>query len=173
MKARIGVSLQDFLSDHLGLSPEYVRDRVKTIFLDGKSIDDLDGTMIRDGSMLALSAAMPGLAGAVLRRGSFFAGLRSRVEEQSQGPSEKREEGFVHLKLFNLLLPEIGLLLLRKGIFTSKDEFREFWGHFSDEHRQGWEKARVNGKECEIQSLEYLFREDPSPWIRLEVQDKE
>ncbi|NWF55412.1 MAG: hypothetical protein HXY45_11535 [Syntrophaceae bacterium] len=172
MEARIGVSVKDFLSEHIGLSPEYVRDRVKTIFLDGKSIDDLDGTRIHDGSMLALSAAMPGLAGAVLRRGSFFAGLRSRVEERNQRPSGEREEGFIHLKLFNLLLPEIGPLLLQEGILISKDEFREFWAHFSEESRPGWENARVKGKECEIQSLAPLLREDPSPWIRLKVQEK-
>ena len=172
LKARVGVSIQAFLSDHLGLTPEYVRDRVTSIFLDGKSVDDLDNTLISDGSRLALSAAMPGLAGAVLRRGSPFAGLRSRVEERRQDSSNKPEGGFVHLKLFNLLLPEIGPLLLREGILIPLEEFREFWKHLSEETRKEWEKARVNGKEFEIRSLGHLLGANPSSWVLLRVQEK-
>jgi len=172
VKTRVGVSVQSFLKDHFGLSPEYLRDRVKTIFLDGKSVDDLDKTLILDGSSLALSAAMPGLAGAVLRRGSPFAGLRSRVAEGEKGLPEKPEEGFVSLKLFNLLLPELGPLFLRKGILISREDFLEFWGQFPGGTRRGWEKAWVNGKESEIHSLGSLLQANPSLWIRLEVREK-
>ena len=171
VKTRVGVSIQAFLSDHLGLSPEYIRDRVKTIFLDGTSVDDLDKTLILDGSRLALSAALPGLAGAVLRRGSFFAGLRSRVEDRKQGLSNEPEEGFVHLKLFNLLLPEVGPLLLHKGILIAREEFQEFWRSLSEKTWGGWGKARVNGKESEIHLLGHLIQENPSPWILLEIQE--
>jgi len=173
VKARVGVSIQAFLSDHLGLTPEYIRDRVKTIFLDGKSVDDLDQTLIRDGSTLALSAALPGLAGAVLRRGSFFAGLRSRVDEQKQGPSDQPEEGLVYLKLFNLLLPEVGPLLLQKGILISREEFQEFWGQLSEKTRKEWKGPRVDGKESDIHSLPHLLQTNPSLWIELEVHEKE
>jgi len=171
-KARVGVSVQAFLSDHLGLSVEYVRDRVKTIFLDGKSVDDLDQTLIRDGSTLALSAALPGLAGAVLRRGSPFAGLRSRVEERKQGQSTKPEEGVILIKLFNLLLPEVGPLLLQKGILIPREDFQGFWRQLSEETWRGWGKARVNGKESEIHLLGPLIQENPHPWILLEVHEK-
>ena len=172
VKARVGVSVQTFLGDHFGLSPEYLRDRVKTIFLDGKSVDDLDKTLIPDGSRLALSAALPGLAGAVLRRGSPFAGLRSRVVEGEKDLPGKPEEGFVYLKLFNLLLPELGPLFLRKGILIPREDFQEFWLHLSEETWRGWQKARVNGKETEIHSLAHLLQANPSPWIWLEVQEK-
>jgi hypothetical protein len=172
VKARVGVSVQTFLGDHFGLSPEYLRDRVKTIFLDGKSVDDLDKTLIPDGSRLALSAALPGLAGAVLRRGSPFAGLRSRVVEGEKDLPGKPKEGFVYLKLFNLLLPELGPLFLRKGILISRQDFQEFWLHLSEETWRGWGKARVNGKESEIRSLAHLLQANPSPWIWLEIQEK-
>jgi len=147
VKARVGVSVQAFLSDHLGLSPEYVQDRVKTIFLDGRSVDDLDQTLIRDGSTLALSAALPGLAGAVLRRGSPFAGLRSRVVEREEDRSGKAEEGFVFLKLFNLLLPELGPLFLRKGIRIPREDFQELWESLPGEVRERFEETiRIEGK---------------------------
>jgi hypothetical protein len=147
VKARVGVSVQTFLGDHFGLSPEYLRDRVKTIFLDGKSVDDLDKTLILDGSRLALSAALPGLAGAVLRRGSPFAALRSRVVEGEKDLPGKPEEGFVHLKLFNLLLPELGPLFLRKGILISRQDFQEFWESLPGDIRERLEETiRVEGK---------------------------
>jgi hypothetical protein len=172
VKARVGVSVQTFLGDHFGLSPEYLRDRVKTIFLDGKAIDDLDKTLILDGSRLALSAALPGLAGAVLRRGSPYAGLRSRVTERGKKLSSKEEEGFVFLKLFNLLLPELGPVFLRKGILISREDFLEFWGQLPEETWRGWRMAWVNRKESEIHSLGHLLQANPSPWIRLGIQEK-
>jgi hypothetical protein len=172
VKARVGVSVQTFLGDHFGLSPEYLRDRVKTIFLDGKAIDDLDKTLILDGSRLALSAALPGLAGAVLRRGSPYAGLRSRVTERGKNMSSKEEEGFVFLKLFNLLLPELGPVFLRKGILISREDFLEFWGQLPEETWRRWGKAWMNRKESEIHSLGHLLQANPSPWIRLGIQEK-
>jgi hypothetical protein len=141
VKARVGVSIQAFLSDHLGLTPEYIRDRVKTIFLDGKSVDDLEETLIRDGSTLALSAALPGLAGAVLRRGSPFAGLRSRVVDREKDRSSRAKEGTVFLKLFNLLLPELGPLFLRKGILISGKDFQEVWESLPGNIRERFEKT--------------------------------
>jgi hypothetical protein len=170
VKARVGVSVQTFLADHLGLSPEYVRDRVKTIFLDGKSVDDFDRTLIRDGSRLALSAALPGLAGAVLRRGSPFAGLRSRVEERKQGPSNEPEEGFVYLKLFNLLLPEVGPLLLQKGILISREEFQEFWGSLPGDRRERFGKTiRVEGKGLSPDQIHDFIGPSSNAWISLAV----
>jgi hypothetical protein len=170
VKARVGVSIQTFLSNHLGLGPEYIRDRVKTIFLDGKSVDDLDRTLIRDGSRLALSAALPGLAGAVLRRGSPFAGLRSQVDERKQGLSNGVEEGFVYLKLFNLLLPEVGPLLLQKGILVPREDFQEFWGSLPAESRERLGKTiRVEGKGLPPDQIHDFIGPSSPAWISLAV----
>ncbi len=170
VRTRVGVSVQTFLSDHLGLTPEYVRDRVKTIFLDGKSVDDLDRTLIRGGSRLALSAALPGLAGAVLRRGSPFAGLRSQVEERKQDPSNEPEEGFVYLKLFNLLLPEVGPLLLQKGILISREDFQEFWGSLPGDSRERFGKTiRIEGKGLPPNQIRDFIGSSSISWISLAV----
>jgi len=172
VEARVGISIQAFLCGHFGLSTEYLRGRVKTVFLDGKSVDDLDQAFVQDGSRLALSAALPGLAGAVLRRGSTYAKLRSQVAEKKKDLPGKPEEGLVILKLFNLLLPEIGGVFLQKGVLIPREDFLEFWGQHAEETRRGWGKARVNGEESEIDSLANLLQADLSPWIRLEVLEK-
>jgi len=170
VKARVGVSVQNFLGDHFGLSPEYLRDRVKTIFLDGKSVDDLDTTLILDGSRLALSAALPGLAGAVLRRGSPFAGLRSRVVEGEKDLPGTPEEGFVYLKIFNLLLPELGPLVLRKGILISREDFQEFWESLPGDIRERLEETlRVEGKGLPPAQIRDFIESSSIAWISLAV----
>ena len=170
VKARVGVSVQTFLGDHVGLSPEYLRDRVKTIFLDGKSVDDLDKTLIPDGSRLALSAALPGLAGAVLRRGSPFAGLRSRVVEGEKDLPGKPAEGFVYLKLFNLLLPELGPVFLRKGILIPREDFQEFWESLPGDMRERLEETiRVEGKGLPADQIRDFIGSSSIAWIALAI----
>jgi len=170
VKARVGVSVQAFLGDQFGLGPEYLRDRVKTIFLDGKSVDDPDKTLILDGSRLALSAALPGLAGAVLRRGSPFAGLRSRVAEGEKERPGAPEEGFVSLKIFNLLLPELGPLFLRKGILIPRQDFQEFWESLPGDIRKRLEQAiRVQGKGLPPDQIRDLIGSSSIAWISLAV----
>ncbi len=164
------MSIQTFLSDHLGLRPDYIRERVKTIFLDGKSVDDLDKTLIHDGSMLALSAALPGLAGAVLRRGSPFAGLRSRVANDQKELSETPQEGYVSFKVFNLLLPELGPLFLRKGILISREDFQEFWGSLLDMPERLEEKIRVEGKSLVPDQIQDFIGSSVIAWISLTVR---
>ena len=71
--AVIGCSVKSFLCDQLGLEPEYLDKRVQTIFVEGKALDNIDTTIIRQGTVIALSAALPGLlAGAHLSSLLFF-----------------------------------------------------------------------------------------------------
>src|SRR5512136_2874718 len=60
VKALVGCSTKSFLTQQLGISPEYIAERIQSIFLEGRPVDDLDSAMIHDGSHLSLSAAMPG-----------------------------------------------------------------------------------------------------------------
>ena len=57
VRAEIGCTIKTLLCDQFGVSPEYLEERVQTVFLNGKPVDDLDGTRIPDGATLALSAA--------------------------------------------------------------------------------------------------------------------
>ncbi|NJL58424.1 MAG: hypothetical protein HC887_00995 [Desulfobacteraceae bacterium] len=61
--------MQTLLCDILEIPKDYVLNRISTIFLDGKPVDCLDTAFVRNHSVVSLSAAMPGLVGAVMRRG--------------------------------------------------------------------------------------------------------
>jgi len=111
-----GCSVQAFLCDQLGLSREYVEARIQTIMLNGKVVDDPKTAAIQPGGVLSLSAAMPGLLGATLRTGSYYAAMRSQISWQGGAPTFEGKEGTVVLKLFNLLINEVGPRLLRRGV---------------------------------------------------------
>ena len=61
VEANTGCSVKRFLCDQLHMNPDYIEERVQTCFLDGKAVDDIETAMIRQGSTLTLSGAMPGL----------------------------------------------------------------------------------------------------------------
>src|SRR4030042_1232647 len=79
VESAVGCSLRDFICGRLGLDGQYLENRVQTIFLDHNPVDNLDTARIREGSTVALSAAMPGLAGATLRKGGRFAVMRNQI----------------------------------------------------------------------------------------------
>src|SRR3989304_1732354 len=101
LKAQVGCSIKRFLCEQVGLSPEYIAEKIQTVFLDGRPVDDLDSAIIKDGARLALSAAMPGLVGATMRRGGIYSSFRNTITHRETGARYAIGEGFVHLKLFN------------------------------------------------------------------------
>ncbi len=121
-----GVSVQDLLFRQLHLLPEYVEKRIQTIFLNGKAVDDLTEPILLDGAVLAMSAAMPGLAGATLRRGGFFASLRRSITFSGDHRAPAPRPGRIRLKLFNLLLSELVPELLDQGFEVHGRDLNRF-----------------------------------------------
>ncbi len=74
-----GASVREFLQGTLGIDAAYVEEKLQTVFLDGHPVDDFDRAVVRPGAVLALSGAMPGLAGATMRRGGFYARMREGI----------------------------------------------------------------------------------------------
>ena len=90
VKVRVGESIRSLLSEQFGLTQEYVKNRIQTAFLNGKPVDDFDTAVVGEGSVLTLSGALPGLAGATLRKGGFFSSLRASLSYQ-KNPGRRRE----------------------------------------------------------------------------------
>jgi len=123
--AMVGCTLKSLLCDQFAIPADYVTDRITTIFIDNRPVDDLDRTTIQDGSRVTLSAAMPGLVGATMRRGGFYAALRQGISHLEHNASTAGECGTVRLKLFNLLLAELGPLVLAKGLILEPGELAD------------------------------------------------
>jgi hypothetical protein len=117
LPASAGTSLTEFLQCVLEISPEYLERRVQTVFLDGRPVDDPNAAVIGPGSVVALSAPLPGLAGASMRKGGRYACLRSSISHrEGSGSGRGSQPGLVTLKLFNLLIAELGPALLVRGV---------------------------------------------------------
>jgi len=147
IRARLGCSVRELLCGQLGIEPSYLEDRIQTIFLNGHVVDDPDLAVVPPGSTIALSAAMPGIAGAMLRKKSRYAPMRTELTCPSPSRSPEPEaEGDVVLKLFNLLQQELGPRFLRRGIRISHGALRELLESRWDAFRAGIVTAEVSGK---------------------------
>lgn len=122
----VGISMRRLLCDSLQLNPTYIDERIQTIFLDGQPVDNVDTAVVRDGATLALSAAMPGLVGATFRSGGPLAPFRSTISHRGNAADIKPGEGTVALKLFNLLIRELGPGFLKRGILIPARDLGAF-----------------------------------------------
>ena len=73
VETQVDCRIKTVLCNVLDLGDNYVEDRIKTFFLDAKPVDDISTASVSDGSVLELSGATPGSAGATLRRGGRLA----------------------------------------------------------------------------------------------------
>ena len=119
------VPLVPFLLALPGFTGDYIEKTVQTIFVDGIAADSLDRDLAA-GSTLALSAAMPGLAGAIFRRQGIHGSLRSQPQEQKKFGGAAA--GLITLKLFNSIATDRIQDLLTAGILVNGKAFHDFTG---------------------------------------------
>jgi hypothetical protein len=122
----LGGSVQDFLVRQLGLNPEVIDEKIQTIFLNGKAVDDPGQAFLTDGASLALSGALPGLVGATMRRGGFYASLRDPITFQGGPGFQGSQKGAIVLKLFNILLKNLGPRILENGFMIEESKLLDF-----------------------------------------------
>jgi hypothetical protein len=125
VKTSHGETLAKFLNNFPGFTAEYLADTVQTIFLNGTAVDDLSLPFTGRYPVLALSAAMPGLAGAIFRRNSFHSALRTETKKIQSGVAQQ-DSISVTLKLFNSIARERGEEILKAGICLRAVLFANF-----------------------------------------------
>ena len=130
------MSVQAILSEICGLTDAVIKDRIQTLFLNGNPVDDFTTATVNPGDTLALSAAMPGLVGATMRSAGKLACFRSSISHRSKPSQVNRSTGTVSLKLFNLMLKELGPGFLSRGVLISANKINDFLNGFSSEDRQ-------------------------------------
>jgi len=150
IRALSGTSIRAVLCDQLGVSSQYLDDRINTIFLDSKPVDDVDSAIIKEGSVLALSAAMPGFVGAAFRKGGYYALMRKNITHvEESGPTTSRE-GFFILKLYNFVAKELGPLFLKSGIWLRNNDVKELFQGRPDNFWSGWRRCTIDGSEVDL-----------------------
>jgi hypothetical protein len=150
IKTISGKSIRAVLCDQMGVSPEYLDNRVNTIFLDNKPVDNVDSAIIKEGAVLALSAAMPGFVGAAFRKGGFYAAMRGSITHVEESGSTTSREGFFLLKLYNFVAKELGPLFLESGIWLPRDDVQELFQGRSDSFWSGCRSCTIDDREVDL-----------------------
>jgi hypothetical protein len=151
VRRRVGCSIAAFLREELGAGPATI-EKIQSIMLDGKPVDDIGSALVQEGAVLALSAAMPGLVGATLRRGGAYSSFRSAITYRETGKACMPGEGWVNIKLFNLLMAELGPGLLRQGVFIRAEDLADFLAERQQEFRKGC-SISLEGKPIDVAML--------------------
>ncbi|MFW5853891.1 MAG: hypothetical protein ACOCW9_01075 [Thermodesulfobacteriota bacterium] len=138
-----GYSVKSLLCDQWGIPLDYVAERISTLFLNGQPVDDIDTAKIHEGAVLALSSAMPGLVGAMMRRGGIITPLRSSITYREQGAGLDRKRGRITVKLFNLLVNELGPRLLEIGFRAEAGDLKALFPERVDAALEDGELIRV------------------------------
>jgi hypothetical protein len=142
--------LDAFFEEVLHLDPEYVRGRLRTIFVNGQPVDDTAKARVAPGDETALSMAMPGLVGICMRRDSPLKSFRGdithgRAASRSHDPGGA---GTVTLKLFNFIALEVGPGLLARGVVVDGKRLAMVLGR-----GEGVVRVRCDGRDCDAAEL--------------------
>ena len=167
MHVQTGVTLHDVLCRQLGIASDYLEHRVKTVFLDSQAVDDINIAVVRDNSVVAISAAMPGLVGAIMRRGGLYAGFRNGISYQMTDEPNEIKSGTFRLKLFNLVAKELGPHFLSQGIHLDSYVWQSFLTGQPEDFKQGIITARVDSLPVEPEKL--FARQWPEGTVHLTV----
>jgi len=170
IKTKVGVSIHELLCGQLGLSTDYLEHRLQTIFLDGKAVDNVEAAVVRQGSTLALSAAMPGLAGATLRRGSVYASMRHQVTHDNIVNNKIVKDGLIELKLFNLVARDIGPMFLMQGIRINGEKLQNFFRKTPDHFWAGCRAVEIDGILSQPNKLARIDRKEQQVFFKLKVR---
>ncbi len=173
VKTRLGCSVRSFLSDDLGIEPDYIENRIQTVFLNGHPVDDVEKTTVTDGAALALSAAMPGLVGATMRRSGVLASFRDTITYQANDACASDGEGFVTIKLFNLLVRELGPGFLKRGVWMDSGALADLFKTHETMLAQTCGRAEANGRAVSPADLAEALSNMKKDMARLAVHGPE
>ncbi len=152
-----GRTVKMLLCEEFGVEEDYLEDRIKTIFLDGKPVDDANSASVNNGAVLALSAAMGGLVGTTLRRGSVLSSFRSGITyQQEKTVPGKNGSVVIVIKLFNLLINELGPKFLEKGIIINREDVKHIFDDGSQTLKSLHGSVELNGKKIPYKELSTL-----------------
>ncbi len=167
VQIRTGVSVRDVLCRQIGIDEDYLEQRIQTIFLNGRPVDDADRTRVDNGAVLALSAAMPGLMGATLRKGGVFASLRREISCDKNDRTSAAASGTLCLKLFNLVVKELGPAFLQRGVTIKGQTFQHLLHRRLEALTAGGASCKLDGRPIALEDLAQVDLVDKKVFLQV------
>lgn len=169
LNVQTGCSVKELLCQQFGIPENYVDERIKTIFLNAKVVDNIDSATVTENSTLALSGAMPGLVGAILRSGGFYASMRNQISYDQNKLSSIPGTGKITLKLLNLVVKELGPTFLERGIWFKGNKLLDFIRYHLQELKSGGASSEIDGEPIELNNLLELDWDDKPVILRVKT----
>lgn len=160
-------SINELLGREFDIPEAYIEDRIQTIFLNGKAVDDSKSAMIQDGATLALSAAMPGMVGSTFRKGGTFAGMRSQISHAADQSKHDGKQIEVKLKLFNLIAKELGQNFLERGVWLKGMQMQNFLSENIAILNQECKSSTLNDQDINLSKLTVQDFTDKSVFLKI------
>lgn len=132
IKTEVGLNVRKTIKNVFNKTDEFIEKRISTILLDGKVVDDIDRATVKEGSVLALSGAMPGLVGATMRTHSVYESFREAITYIEKDRTHDTKTGIFTIKLFNILLGELAHKALNNGIILPAWRLKKIIEGFRD-----------------------------------------
>jgi hypothetical protein len=162
-------NLLEMLCRTCGLDALQVHQRIQTVFLNGKPVDDMATVYLKDNDCLALSAAMPGLVGATMRSGGVLAGFRHSISHRPEAAQSNEQGGVLSIKLFNLLIKDIGLRFLGKGILVKGDDLQDLVTTLSEHDWKHCKNMELNAQKVGTDTLKTMKWPQGPGFVYLQV----
>lgn len=143
----VNVDVRTFVTRELGADDDYLEERIRTVFLGGAPVDDVDTAMVRPGARLTLCTALPGAMGICMRRDSPLKAYRPSITH-----CEDCEElvdplpGRVELKLLNFIAREMGPGVLSRGVLVEAVRLAELLARQGAGLSEKIAEARMDGE---------------------------
>jgi hypothetical protein len=167
LKIQTGLSIRELFCDQLDISDDYFDNRIQTIFFDGKPVDNVNTARVYNGARIALSAAMPGLVGAVFRKGGHYASFRHTISHSEAGNPNVTGEGEIVLKFFNMVAKELGPIFLQKGIIIDGKRFQNFVLNNSENLELTCTSIHLNDVAIDVSRLKETRWEDQEIFLQV------
>ncbi len=148
-----GDTLQVTVCEQLGVDAKYFEERIQTIFLNFKAVDRPEKARVNEDAIITLSAAMPGLVGATMRRGGTYAPLRRNISFTETDGSIERKQGRITLKLLNMVGREIGPAFLANGVYLAGEQLADFLVRSGNDFKKGCREAVLEAESVNWEQL--------------------
>ncbi len=165
----VGISIEEFLTKQIGLSRQYIGYKISTVLLDGKIVHDIGSALIKRGSVLAFSSALPGFVGASLRSGSINQSLGESSTSREINSPDSKDRGVFCVKLYNLPMLELGPYFMKRGILLRSAGLEEFLKTQPDAFWRDCSKILLDGKQIDPVSLGAENMSGTYEWLRLSI----
>ncbi len=168
IETQVGISLSALLCDQLGVSRDYLDQRIQTIFVNGRTVDHPDRALIEKDATVALSAAMPGLVGATLRKEGLLAVFRKDISQTDEKQTNcSRNDTMITLKLFNLVAKELGPSLLERGVWLKGSQLARHIERMGENAPAALGSVAWNGRPIPADQLRAI--QWPASWVNVVV----